>query len=127
MIILSIQELVHRYREKNMDWFIQLTLSIVAGLFTFAYLFKRKNNEKEKKNEMTVLEQRAQQIIKQHLAIDAPSYEDVKKYKYTGYMEAYLGHSQNNQTMSTTADYIAMLELASIDKFRNHNIILYNL
>ena len=73
------------------------------------------------------MERRAQEIIKQYLSIDAPSYEDVKnKHGYTGYMEVYLRNSRNDQTMSSTADYNVMLELASIDQFRDHNTILIN-
>ena len=125
-----------------MDWLIKsLTISIVAGLFTLALLRKRKNsdeissennpkrndesNEKKKKNEITNFEQRAQQIIKQHLSIIASPYEKVKnELGYTGFMHYYLQHSQNDQTMSTTADYNVMLELASIDKFRDHKTFL---
>ena len=125
-----------------MDWLIKpLTISIVAGLFTLALWLKRNNNdevssesnrkrndesnEEEKKNEMATLEQRAQQIIKQHLALNAPSYEELKnKLGWTGFMHYYLQHSINYQTMSSTADYNVMLELASIDKFRDHTTFL---
>ena len=122
-----------------MDWLINpLNISIAIGLFTLALWLKSKNNdevssgknkkrnyesnEKEKKNEMATLERRAQQIIKQHLSRNAPSYEEVKnKHDYTGFTEAYLRHSKNNQTMSTTADYNVMLKLASVDKLRDNN------
>ena len=71
------------------------------------------------------MEKRAQQIIKQHLSMDAPSYEEVKnKLGFTGYMDVYLQHSQNDQTMSSMADHDVMMELARIDQFRNHNTIL---
>ena len=74
------------------------------------------------------MEQRAQEVIKQHLSIYAPSYEDVKnKHGYTGYMEVYLRCSVNFQTMSSTADYKVMLELASIDQFGDHNTIFNSL
>ena len=77
--------------------------------------------KKRKKNEVATLEQRAQQIIKQHLSLNAPSYEEVKnELGWTGFMQVYLQHSINYQTMSSTADYNVMLELASIDKFRDH-------
>ena len=67
------------------------------------------------------MEQRAQEIIEQHLSKNAPSYEDVKnKHGYTGYMNVYLSFSKNNQTMSSAAEYNIMLELASIDKSRYH-------
>ena len=117
-----------------------LFISIVAGLLTLALWLKRKSNDevlseinpkrndksnkKEKKNEMETLEQRAQQIIKQHFASfpDVPSYEEVKnELGYTGFMHIYLRHSVNFQTTSTTADYTVTVELASIDKFRDHN------
>ena len=74
------------------------------------------------------MEQRAQEIIKQHLSKNAPSYEDVKnKHGFTGYMDVYLQHSKNDQTMSSAADYNVMLELASIDQFRDHNTIFNSL
>ena len=70
------------------------------------------------------MEQRAQKIIKQNFSLNIPSYEEAKnKYGYNGFMEIYLRYSRNDQTMSTSADYNVMLELASIDKFRNQNII----
>ena len=111
-----------------MDWLINpLTISIVIGLFTFALWLKRKKND-EVSSEMATLEQRAQQIIKQHLSLDAPSYEEVKnKIGYTGFMHCYLQFTKNNQTMSSTADYNVMLELASIDKFRDQNKIFNSL
>ena len=64
------------------------------------------------------MEQRAQDIIKQHLSMDTPSYEEVKSDGFTGYMEVYLQYSRNIESMSSTADYNVMLELASIDQFR---------
>ena len=74
------------------------------------------------------MEQWAQEIIDQELSTNASSYEEVKnKLGYTGFMEVYLQYSKNNQTMSSTADYNVMLELASIDKFRDHSKILNSL
>ena len=74
------------------------------------------------------MEQRAQEIIKQELSKNAPSYEEVKnKYDYTGFMEYYLRHSTNYQKMSTSADFNVMLDLACIDQFRNQNTIFNNL
>ena len=74
----------------------------------------------DKREKTKTMEQRAQEIIKQHLSKNAPSYIDVKnKLEYTGYMEVYLRYSKNNKTMSSAADYNVMLELASIDKFRD--------
>ena len=73
------------------------------------------------------MEKRAQEIIKQHLSIDVRSYEELKSFRATGYMEHYLGLSKNDQTMLSTADYNVMLELASIDQFRDSNTILNSL
>ena len=42
-------------------------------------------------------------------------------------MDIYLQYSTNKQTMSTTADYDDMLELARIDQFRNHKTIFASL
>ena len=71
---------------------------------------------------MATMEQRAQQVIKHELSIDSPSYEEVtNKFGCTGFMDCYLRLSKNNQTMSTSADFHVMLELASIDQFRNQN------
>ena len=67
------------------------------------------------------MEQRAQEIIKQHLSKNAPSYEEVKSVGFTGYMDVYLRYSGNDQTMSSAAEYNVMLELASIDQFRDQN------
>ena len=71
---------------------------------------------------MATLEQRAQQIIKQHLSISTPSYGEVKSRGFTGFMEGYLQFTKNNQIMSTSANFTVMLELASIDKFRDHKL-----
>ena len=108
-----------------MDWLINpFTISIVIGLFTLALLRKRKNDN-DVSSEMATLEQRAQQIIKRHLSLNAPSYEEVKnEFGYSGFMNSYLQLSKNKQTMSSTADYNVMLELASIDKFRDHTTFL---
>ena len=77
---------------------------------------------------MTTMEQRAQQIIKQELSMDAPSYEQVKnKIGFTGFMHIYLQYSKNSKKMSTSADFNIMLELASIDQFRNQNTIFDHL
>ena len=67
---------------------------------------------------MTTLEQEAQQLIKQHLSKDAPSYQKLRSYKnpYYGFVEYYLQFSRNFQTMSTTADYDVTMKLASIDQ-----------
>ena len=73
------------------------------------------------------MEQRAQQIIKQHLSMDTPCYEEVKSGGFTGYMNVYLQYSTNYQTMSSAADYNVMLKLASIDQFRDHNAIFNSL
>ena len=74
------------------------------------------------------MEQRAQEIIKQELSKNAPSYEEVKnKHGFTGFMQCYLRHSKNNQKMSTRVDFNVMLELASIDQFGNQNTIFNNL
>ena len=111
-----------------MDWLTkQVLISIVAGLFTLAFfLCKRKKN----KSDEISLEKRAQKIIKQYWSEelgDAPSYKEVKKeLGATGFMEVYLVLSKNYQTMSNTADYNVMLELASIDQFRDHNTIFIN-
>ena len=69
------------------------------------------------------MEQRAQQLIKQHLGMDILSYEKTKSAGLTGYMDIYLKYSKNNHKMSTSADHNVMLELASIDQFRNRNIL----
>ena len=108
-----------------MDWLTkQVLISIVSGLFTLAFfLRKRKKNESGE----VCLEQRAQEIIKQHLSVNTPSYADVKSDGFTGYMEVYLQHSRNVQTMSSAADYNVMLELASVDQFRNQNTIFNSL
>ena len=73
---------------------------------------------------MATMEQRAKKIIKQHFLMDVPSYEEVKNDGYTGFMHIYLRYSTNDQTMSTSANYNVMLELASIDQLRNQNTIL---
>ena len=73
------------------------------------------------------MEQRAQEIIKQELSINALSYEEEKnKHGYTGFMDVYLKHSINYKKMSTSADFNVMSELASIDQFRNQNKIFDN-
>ena len=124
-----------------MDWLINpLNISILAGFFTLAIWVKRKNidevsskisskrnyepQQKDQKNEIETLEQRAKQIIKQDLSTssDSPPYEEVKNlHGFTGFMEFYLQQTKNNQTMSNTANYDTMFELASIDKFRDRN------
>ena len=74
------------------------------------------------------MEQRAQQIIEQHFSFDVPSYKEVKnEHGYTGFMDIYLRYSKNDQSMSTSADYNVMLELASIDQFRNQNTTFNNI
>ena len=74
------------------------------------------------------MEQRAQEIIKQELSVNALSYEEEKnKHGYTGFMDVYLKHSINYKKMSTSADFNVMLELASIDKFRDQNTTFNNL
>ena len=73
------------------------------------------------------MEKRAQEIIKQHLSIDVPSYEYLKSVGSTGFMDVYLLHSKNDHTMSTSADYNIMLELASLDQFRDHSTIFKSL
>ena len=72
------------------------------------------------------MEQRAQEIIKQHLSKNAPSYEEIKSLGATGFMNVYLGFSRDNRTMSSVADYNIMLELASIDQFRDHKNVFNN-
>ena len=64
------------------------------------------------------MEQEAQQLIKQHLSIDAPSYKELTSYErpFYGFMHYYLEHSINDQTMSTTADFDVTMKLATIDQ-----------
>ena len=56
---------------------------------------------------MTTLEQQAQQLIKQHLSKDAPSYKELTSYENLlyGLMEYYLQNSKNKEIMSTTARF----------------------
>ena len=76
--------------------------------------------------EMTTMERRAQQLIKLHCAhvqlfrSTIPSYQEMKDtLRFSGFMECYLRHSKNDQTMTSTADYSVTLELARIDQSRN--------
>ena len=62
------------------------------------------------------MEQEAQQLIKQHLSIDAPSYHELIQCHFTGFMHYYLQQSTNFQTMSTTADFDVTMKLATIDQ-----------
>ena len=62
------------------------------------------------------MEQEAQQLIKQHLSRDAPSYQELVQRRFTGFMNYYLAYSTNDQTMSTTADYDVTMQLATIDQ-----------
>ena len=75
---------------------------------------------------MTTEEKKAQQLIKQHLSKDAPSYQELIQHArttvddpYFGYMHFYLDHSKNYQTMSSTADPKVTMELARIDQVEN--------
>ena len=74
---------------------------------------------------MTTLEQQAQELIKQHLSKDAPSYQVLNSYEHPfyGFMEYYLFHSKNDETMSTTADYGVTMKLARIDQPRDYKEI----
>ena len=74
---------------------------------------------------MTTLEQQAQQLIKQHLSADAPSYQELTSYEipFSGFMEYYLQISKNEETMSTTADYGVTMKLARIDQPRDYKEI----
>ena len=67
------------------------------------------------------MDQRAKEIIKQHNSLNVPSYEGVKTGEYTGFMHVYLSYSKNNHTMSSSADNNIVLELASIDQFRDQS------
>ena len=72
------------------------------------------------------LEEQAQQLIMQHLSLDAPSYQELIQLGYTGLMHYYLHFSKNDRTMSTIADYDVTMELAKIDQPRdnkNHKFI----
>ena len=73
---------------------------------------------------MSASEQRAQQIIKQHISIEAPSYQQLLQRGYYGYMDFYLSRLRNDETMSTTADFNVTMLLAQIDQFWNHIIPL---
>ena len=76
----------------------------------------------DKREKSETMEQRAQEIIKQHLSINTLSYEEEKnKHGYTGYMDVYLHCSKNDQTISSAAEFNIMLELASIDKLWDPN------
>ena len=70
---------------------------------------------------MATIEQNAQQLIKKVLSLDAPSYEELIRKRFTGFMDFYLQLSRNDQIMSTTADMNVTIELASIDQLRDHN------
>ena len=39
--------------------------------------------------------------------------------EFTGFMNYYLKHSRNDETMSTSADYFVMMRLAQIDQLRD--------
>ena len=71
------------------------------------------------------MEQQAQQLIKQHLSKVAPSYRELtsSESQFTGFMNYYLKHSRNDETMSTSADYFVMMRLAQIDQLRDFKIV----
>ena len=75
-------------------------------------------------DEMSAIEQQAQQIIRQSTSLDAPSYQQLIQQGSYGYMNGYLYHSRNDETMSTTADFGVTMQLARIDQFRESRIIL---
>ena len=66
-------------------------------------------------------EQRAQQIIHEELLMDVTSYAEVRRAGFTGYVDLYLTESTNHEKMSNSAEYNVMLELASIDQYRDRN------
>ena len=75
-------------------------------------------------DEMSAIEQQAQQIIRQSTSLDAPSYQQLIQEGFYGYMHFYLIKSRNDETMSTTADFDVTMQLAQIDQFRESRIIL---
>ena len=77
--------------------------------------------------ECQLCHQQARQIIKQRMSIDAPSYQELIQRGFYGYTSFYLFYSRNDQTMSTNADYNVMLELASIDQFRDYKTVFNSL
>ena len=76
-------------------------------------------------DEMSAIEQQAQQIIRRSTSLDAPSYQQlIQEGLFYGYMGFYLFKSRNDETMSTTADFDVTMQLAQIDQFRESRIIL---
>ena len=73
---------------------------------------------------MNAEEKKANKLIKQHLSKDTQgigfSYQECIQYGFCGFMEYYLQHSRNEETMSTTADYNVTIKLAQIDKQREN-------
>ena len=77
---------------------------------------------------MTTEEKKAQQLIRQHLSKDAPSYKELIQYARTacddplvGYTHYYLDHSKDERTMSSSADPKVTMELALIDQVSKEN------
>ena len=68
------------------------------------------------------MDQRAQQIIKQRMSIDAPSYQQLIKRGFYGYTSFYLFYSRNDQIMSSSADFKVAMQLARIDQFRESKV-----
>ena len=69
---------------------------------------------------MNAQEKKAIELIKQHVFMDAGSYQGFINYGWYGFMNFYLAFSKNNETMSTTADHNVTIQLAQIDKQRDN-------
>ena len=72
---------------------------------------------------MTTLEDQAKQLIKRHLPLDVPAYQELTQSRYTGFMEYYLQYSRSYQTLSTFAFYDLTMKLAQIDQQRDNKTI----
>ena len=69
---------------------------------------------------MIAEEKQAKALIKKHLGMDAPSYQELIQVGPYGFMAYYLYNSKKDEKMTTSADYDVTMTLAKCDQPRDY-------